>query len=120
MNHKVNFRVWNKREKKYLYPNGFERLAVYFAASDVDKNNYVFEQFTGALDKNGRWIYDGDKIVCYFQTHKDNWNEMSGKSTGTVKYDETLCQFRVFFKGRHGKNDSVTLEDHHGHVVIVK
>lgn len=113
-------RVWNKMENKYHFPSDMAETGAFLVLAGMDQGNYQVDRFTGAKDVNKVDIYEGDKITCHFQTHKDNWDEMTGKSIGTVKFDNTLSQFRVFFKGRHGKIDSQTLEKHHGHVVIGK
>lgn len=78
------------------------------------------KQFTGAKDVNGRDIHEGDKIVCHFQTASDTWDKMTGKSIGTVKYDPKECQFRVFFRGKHGTKKSQSINKVYGHVVITK
>ncbi len=58
MSRKIKFRVWNLKDKEFHNP----------AILEVWGNpieNYIIQQFTGLLDKNGKEIYEGD-IVCGF------------------------------------------------------
>lgn len=70
---------------------------------------------TGAIDVTGRPILVGDKIACFYQLATDHWNASTGQSQGTVRFCMDTHQFRVFYRGRGGRIESVSLEKHHGH-----
>lgn len=56
MNRVIKFRVWDKALKKFV---NFDSLPVI----DFNSELYIFQQFTGLLDKCRKEIYHGD-IVC--------------------------------------------------------
>ena len=76
-NRVIKFRAWSVKEKRFLEDYEFTitndgiPLDEY---GDESKNNscpsgeYKIMQFTGLLDKNGKEIYEGDKVI-YTLTH---------------------------------------------------
>jgi hypothetical protein len=72
-NRKLKFRVWDKLEKRFIYPDkGYQghyvldlngRFQNLHNGSRGDE--YVVQQFTGEYDKNKTPIYEGDIIRSY-------------------------------------------------------
>ena len=69
MNDRFRFRVWDKWNKRHIYE--IERTydsnndsGAWSFAEVLEDDNFIVEQCTGLRDKNGRLIYEGDKI-CF-------------------------------------------------------
>lgn len=85
MNRTIKFRAWDKEDKTITYFDFFDYTGflydLYSAEQWNEKDKYIFQQFTGLIDKNGKEVYEGDII---------KYNEYSNygirKMTEVVKF----------------------------------
>jgi uncharacterized phage protein (TIGR01671 family) len=117
MQRQLKFRVWDKLEKRFIYPDkGYQ--GHYVLSLDGKFHNLqngsggdecVVQQFTGYYDKNGKDIYegdvfknDGDKNWDFVEFKDGQWQanlrgarvfslyEMFGDDIGTGDYPEVI------------------------------
>lgn len=97
MNDRFKFRVWDKKEKRYINFEQFKKGDIEFNFNpqtneiwiEYDKSRYIVEQCTGIKDKNGKLIYEGNIVVAFFYNGEDidaekgriYWNEKGGYPT---------------------------------------
>jgi uncharacterized phage protein (TIGR01671 family) len=83
---KIKFRAWNKEKKEFDYIDFSFGGEVY-----CNTDNLPLQQYTGAKDKNGKEIYEGD-IIASFAT---NDNELTEVHRGVVEYNNSAFCFYI-------------------------
>ena len=71
----IKFRVWDVKLSKWINP--IYNITLPFPAEDK-----IIEQFSGLTDKNGKDIYEGDIVVCFYDFAVEN------DENGNVKFIE--------------------------------
>ena len=84
MNREIKFRAWNKNYKAWGDKHGAFIFAQEINLSQYSAD-YIFQQFTGLKDKDGREIYEGDIIQLTFKGIK------SSRPLVVRYFDEMAC-----------------------------
>lgn len=94
----LKFRVWSPTYKTMLYPEQrAESPLINIRGESISRiaGEFIFQQFTGLLDKNGKEIYEGDIM---------KWQDLYGIHSESVEWAD--YSYKPFYDPRDGGIES--------------
>ena len=104
MQRQIKFRVWDKLEKRFIYPDkGYQGHYVLDLNGRFQNlqngsggDEYILQQFTELYDKNKKPIYEGDRVRFGYTENHDFYGEviwLEDRASFGVRYKNNFETF---------------------------